>query len=109
MGKALTTRHSPVAGTVLGTHIRRPFALQFFGNVGRIDGIEFIDVGQFEGSGTVGHEGIGKQHDGRHVLQGDLTSLIGGIETVGRTGGSHHRHGTLTITAEECLQQIGLF
>ena len=43
------------------------------------------DIGEFEGAGTVGYEGIGQQHDGCHVLKGDLTSLIGGIEAVGRT------------------------
>ena len=109
VGEALTTGNSPVAGTILGTHIGSPLALQFLGNVGRIDGIELGDLRQTEGTRAVGNIGIGEQHDRSHVLEGYLTSLVGSIEAVGRTGSSQHRHGALAVTAEECLEQVGLF
>ena len=109
MLEALATRHCPVAGAVLSTHIRCPLALQFLGNIRRIDGRHLGKVGEFESARTVCTVGIGEQNDGRHVLQSYLTGHIGCIKAIGRTGGSHHRHGTLTITAEECLQEIGLF
>ena len=48
MGESLTTRNSPITGTVLGTHVRSPFALEFLRNVRRIDCGVIGQVGQFE-------------------------------------------------------------
>ena len=42
------------------------------------------------------------------MLKGYLGSLIGGVKTVGRTGGGNHRHGAFTVTSVESLQQVGL-
>ena len=109
MLEALASGHCPVAGAVLGTHIGCPLAFQFLGNIRRIDGGHLVEVWKFESARTVCTVSIGEQDDGSHVLQGYLAGHIGGIEAVGRTGGSHHRHGTLTVTAKESLQEVGLF
>ena len=109
MLESLATRNCPIAGAVLSTHIRCPLALQFLGNIRRIDGRHLGKVREFESARTVCTVCIGEQNDGSHVLQSYLTGHIGCIEAVRRTDGSHHWHGTLTVTAEECLQEVGLF
>ena len=107
--EAFATRYSPVADSFFITHIGRPSALQFFGDVWGIDGRIIGQVGELESSRTVGDESIGHQDDGRHVFQGHLAGGVCSLEAVGRTGSSNHRHRTLAITAEESLQEIGLF
>ena len=72
VGEALAARHSPVAGSVLGTHIGCPLAQEFLGHIGRIDFGILGQIGQFERSRTVGHVSIGKQHHGCHVFQSHL-------------------------------------
>ena len=103
MSEALASRHSPVTGTILCTHIGCPLAFQFLRHVRWIDRVKLGEIRELEGSRAVGHEGIGKQHHRSHVLQGHLTGLIGGIETVCRTGGGHHGHRALAVTSEEHL------
>ena len=109
MCEPFASRHSPVAAAVFRTHIGRPRFLQLLRNEWRVDSIEFCHLGQFEGAGTISNISIGKQHDGRHVFQRHFRCLISSIEAVCRTCCRHHRHGTLSITSEEHLQEVSLF
>ena len=50
MLESFTPRNSPIAGSILGAHIRCPLSLQFLRNIRRIDGIHLGEIRKFEGA-----------------------------------------------------------
>ena len=109
MLESFASGHCPVAHAILLlTLVGSPCTLQFFRHVGRIDGCIFSQIGQAESARAVSHEGIGEQHHGSHVLQGNLTGHVGCIEAVCGRCSCQYRHGRLAVTAKEHLQQVGL-
>ena len=72
MLEALTTRNSPVASTILSTHIRSPLTLQFLWNVWRIDSVHLREVRELECTRTVSYVCICEETYRSHVLEGNL-------------------------------------
>ena len=107
---AFHTGDSPVAHLcLLVAEIRGVVALHLGSSVVRTDFGQLLHGGQAPCTRAVGDEGVGEQDDWCEVLKGNLGSLVGSVEAVGRTGSCDNGHRTLAVAAVEGLQQVGLF
>ena len=103
------TRVRPITHTAGVTDSRVIMTFQFLGHALRRDSRQFCQLRYPPESRSVCQIGVGHEDDRRHVLQSDLTCLVGKIKTIGRRrSGNHHRR-ALAVTAIKSLQQVRLF
>ena len=108
MLESLTSRHCPVAGAILCSHVWSPCALHLFWHVWWLYRCHGIEVWQAECARTVSHVGVSEQDYWCHMLQRHLRCFVCCIETVCRRCGCHDWHRRFAVTSEECLQKVCL-
>ena len=85
-----------------------PGGAQLLGDEPRGDVGELVGLGDAPGRGAVADEGVAKQDDGSHVLDGDAACLVGHGEAVGGGDWGYHGQGRLAVAAIESLGEVGL-
>ena len=109
VGAAFCTGDRPVADIIFIAHYGTPrTVVHAFRHVMRAYFRIFISFGYAPCARSVADEGVAQEDDRCHVLDGYTRCLECHCEAVGGRCRCYNRHGRFTVTAIECLHEVGL-